>query len=194
MRTAEKASDAGMADRHSRLRSWITPPGSSSWSKLKRRICSWRPGGTGLAAGVLYRIGLIGWVLRGLGIVVRGRHPERLPALGTSARVGLVAAVPGDRPRSPACRWSGRRAIAGLEGLVRPGHPVHGGHRLPGLHVHRPGAERGRTGLQGCPQPAQGPGPGIESGAVRQAGPRSLADLRHRGLDRRVRPAQPGPL
>ena len=28
--------------------------------------------GLGLAAGVLYRIGLIGWVLRGLGLVVRG--------------------------------------------------------------------------------------------------------------------------
>ena len=96
---------------------------------------------TVLAAGILYQIGLIGWVLRGLGMIVRGGIRRRLPALGTSARVGVVAAVPGDRLRFSSCRWSGRWATAGLEGLVRLGHPVHGGHRLPGLHVHRPGTE-----------------------------------------------------
>ena len=38
--------------------------------------------GLGLAAGVLYQIGLIGWVLRGLGSWCRGGIRDGLPALG----------------------------------------------------------------------------------------------------------------
>ena len=94
-----------------------------------------------VSAGILYRIGLIGWVLRGVGLVVRGAIQEgfllweRLLAwaswpvflaivVGFLVAGGLAGGL-----------WPGLRVICGLR------HAVHGDHRLPGLHVHRPGTE-----------------------------------------------------
>ena len=94
---------------------------------------------TGLAAGILYQIGLIGWVLRGLGMVVRGGIRsgfllwERL--LAWASWPLFLAIVLGFL----ACRWVAGGPLPALRVVVRPGPAVHGGHRLPGLHVHRPG-------------------------------------------------------
>ena len=93
------------------------PAPGDGWSRLRHRICL--AGGGSRSA--LYQVGVIGWVLRGLGLVVRGGDPEGLPALGASARVGFVAAVPGDRLRLSPRGRGGRWSVAGLEGRLRPG-------------------------------------------------------------------------
>ena len=70
--------------------------------------------GTSLLAGVLHRIGLIGWVLRSVGLVVKGAIRGGLPALGASARVGFVAGVPGDRHRFSRW-WAGWPVVCGRD-------------------------------------------------------------------------------
>ena len=95
--------------------------------------------GLALEAGVLYQIGLIGWALWGLGLVVRGgiragfRLWERLLAwapwpLFLALVVGFL--VGGGVAGGP---LPSVRVACGLAPLLM------GAHRLPGLYVHRPG-------------------------------------------------------
>src|SRR3954462_10681550 len=66
-----------MAEISTRSRPGATVMNASSWFvELERVHSSYlllaMLAGLALAAGVLYQVGLIGWVLRGLGLVVRG--------------------------------------------------------------------------------------------------------------------------
>ena len=118
---------------------------TSSWfvglERQKRRICCWRRSLERRAAAVLYQIGLIGWVLRGLGLWSSGAIRkgfllwERL--LAWASWPLFLAIVFGFLVAGLDGRWF----VAGLEGRLRPGPAVHGNRRLPGLHVHRPGTK-----------------------------------------------------
>ena len=59
------------------------------------------------------------------------------------------------------------------------------------IDLERNEVERGHKAVH---NPLKGQMLAIEPGAVRPAGPRPAVDRRHRRHDRRVRPAQPGPL
>ena len=129
---------------------------SSPWfSRLEQADTSYlllaTLGGTSLVAALLYRIGLIGWVTWVLALAVReGIRKgfllwERL--LGWASWPVFLAVVAGFLVVGAMAGrlWPGLRVLFGLAALV------HGGHRLPGVHVHRPGTERGGTGPQGRP-------------------------------------------
>ncbi len=73
--------------------------------------------GASLLAGILYRIGLIGWVLAQRRPCRESRHPGGVRDLGAPARVGCVAGIPGDR--HALFSWSG-----GLSGSLWPGMRV----------------------------------------------------------------------
>ena len=147
-----------------------------------------------LAAGVLYQIGLIGWVLRGLGMVVRGGIRqgfllwERL--LAWASWPLFLAIVFGFLVVGGVAGGSlpGLRVVCGLAPLLMGAIACLA---YMFIDLERNEVERGHKAVH---NPLKGQVLAMHLSAVRSAGPRPLADLRHRGLDRRVRPAQPGPL
>ena len=131
---------------------------------------------------------------RARGPAREGGDPDRVPALGVDARLGNLAALPDARPRFPDLRRRGRRVDSRTEDPLRTGPAVHGGDHVPCLHDHRPGARGGGAGIQGRPQPTQGPVAGDEPGAVRKLCRDPAADRLDGGRDRGLRAAQPGAL
>mgnify|MGYP001146394090 CR=1 FL=1 len=62
-----------------------------------------------------------------------------VPTTGAELVRALEGLEEGREKNPQAAPRQGRGAAAGSEGRVRPGPAGHGGHRLPGVHVHRPG-------------------------------------------------------
>ena len=148
--------------------------------------------GVGLLGGFLFWIGLVGWVLRVVSLVVRvgvraGFLVWRLllswavwPVL-----LGLVVVV-------LAVGIWGERAVPGLAIGLRGGPAPDRRRDLPGLRLHRPRALRGGARVQGHPRPPPGAGAGGQPRPLRRAGRPAAAGERGGRRRRRLRPAQPG--
>ena len=146
------------------------------------------------AAGVLYRIGVIGWALRGSRPCGRRGDREGLPALGATVRVGFVAGIPGHRlrlsPPGRRGRWSlpGLKVVCGLAPLFMGAIACLA---YMFIDLERNEVERGHKAVHN-PLKGQLLAMNLERYGKQVAYP--PVDRRHRRLDRRVRPPQPGPL